>query len=358
MKKIKVLHVVESLHTGGMEKIVALIVRSMAKDYDMHVWCLSEEGKLGRALANEGMNIKVLGLTSYFNPFNVFRLAGRLHQEKFDIIHTHGYFASTFVRLAGLLVGMPAMITHTHTIFDNLKRRNVWIDRFLNNFTYKNIFIAEASKKSFIDHGYKENERQVVLYNGCEDAGFVERDFTVKNKKIITVASLYEHKGHTYLFRAFKGVLEAHEDIQLLLVGDGLLEDSLKSEAEELGLGENIVFLGAQDDVNQYLAQAHIFVLPSLREGIPLSVIEAMASGLPVIASDVGGLKEMIQEDENGLLCPPKNSDLLKNAILSLLEDTQKCSQFAQASRQTYLDKFTSKRMIDGLDQIYQQGIK
>jgi glycosyltransferase involved in cell wall biosynthesis len=355
-KKIRILHLTEDMRRGGQENIIALLARGMDRDkYSSQVWCLSAGGEVAEELLRDGLGVRVLGLGGYYNPLNILRLALLLRRERFDILHAHGYFASTFGRLAGVLAGVPCMITHVHSIFHGLNRRNIAIDRLLNRFTRKIIFIARSAQDSFEREGYRFRDKAAVLYNGVPAA--IPQGAGPSGEKcvIVNVASLYAHKGQVFLLRAMKEALPRFPQAELWIVGDGPLRSTLEEESRKLGIGEKIVFLGKRTDVRALLSQARIFVLPSTREGVPLSILEAMAAGLPVVASKVGGIPEVVDEGKTGFLCPPGDPAALTAALVTLLEDPVRSRQMGRAGQQVFERKFDVRLMLERLDGLYQE---
>jgi glycosyltransferase involved in cell wall biosynthesis len=169
-----------------------------------------------------------------------------------------------------------------------------------------------------------------------------------------TVSSLNPHKGHTYLLEAATKVLEIFPTAQFLLVGDGRMKEELEIKAQNLNLLSSIKFLGIRKDIPEILAVIDIFVLPSSsREGLGISLLEAMAAEKPVVASDIGGIPEVVIDGETGFLVPPKNSHDLAGAIIELLKNPAKAALMGQQGRQRVKEKFTTQQMLENIDELY-----
>ena len=359
MGKVKVCYLVEDLKRGGMENIVACLARGMDKEkYDVAVWCVVGGGEVADELSAAGITVKVLRINGYYNPINILRLALLFRKESFDILHMQGYFSATIGRIASLLAGIPFRICHVHTIFYNMNRRNMLIDQFLNRFTQKVIFISKAVLDSFVNAGYSFGNKAVIILNGTPDCGYTLRDLRMDTPVLINVASLYAHKGQKYLIMAMKEVLTEFPQAVLWLVGDGPLRGELERQANELRLGLHVKFWGRRQDIAQLLSQAHIFILPSLREGVPLSIIEAMSSGLPVLATRVGGVPEMVAENASGILCQPSDSQALAEGIMALCRNAERSAVMGQAGRRIFEEHFTQQKMLNRIDALYQELIK
>lgn len=228
------------------------------------------------------------------------------------------------------------------------------IDRFLNAFSSKIICVSEAVKKSFVDAGF-DMGKAMVIYNGRNQAKYnLPRNPSAK-RILITVASLHVYKGHTFLLKALQQVLKEVPETYLWLVGDGPLMDPLKEEVEQLGLSPYVSFLGFRKDVPELLSYATLFVLPSLREGFPLAIVEASAAGLPVIATDVGGNPEGVINNETGLLVSPGDGEALAEAIIHSLANPEKIKSMGAKAGQLFMETFDTKQMIRKIEGVYRE---
>ncbi|MBW2310378.1 MAG: glycosyltransferase family 4 protein [Deltaproteobacteria bacterium] len=355
MKRIKVLHLVEDLKIGGLERVIASIAEYLDdQKFDVSVWCITKGGEIAEELAEKGIKIEILGIFSYHNPVNILRLVFMLRQVRPNIVHTHGYFASVIGRLAAKIALVPIIIYHVHTIFyDNIKKRNIIIERLLGFITDKIIFISNAAKKSYLPH-FKINESKIsVIYNGVIDAN-VNANLKKGNCKVVTVASLVDHKGHEYLLEAAMMVLDRLPQCKFFIVGEGVLNRRLKQQVLSLGIASSVNFLGQKTNIYKILSQMDLFVLPSLREGLGIAAIEAMSCGLPVVASNVGGLPEVVKDGHTGYLVPPKDSVALGNAISQLLENPKQMVKMGQMGRLRFEEIFSSSKMIKNLENLYE----
>jgi glycosyltransferase involved in cell wall biosynthesis len=172
---------------------------------------------------------------------------------------------------------------------------------------------------------------------------------------VAVVAGLNNQKGHRYLFEAIPSVARRHPQILFLLVGDGHLRESLKTLARELGISRHVEFLGMRHDVPSILQMSDLFVLPSLFEGMPLSVLEAMAAGKAVVATDVDGTKEVVVDGETGYLVPPRNAEQLARRIDDLLSDDDRRRLFGKQGRERVATTFTTEKMAHAYALLYQE---
>jgi glycosyltransferase involved in cell wall biosynthesis len=350
-----VLHLVEDLKRGGLETVIAEIAYGLNKEaFTVEVWAVVRGGEVAEELRNNGVQVQICDIPNYYNPFNILKLACRLYKSRFSIIHTHGYFASTIGRIAAVIARIPVMVTHLHTIYYGMSLRNRMIDRFLNVFSRKIICVSEAVRRSFVCAGF-DMRKAVVIYNGRDQARYILPRKQSEKKILITVASLNIYKGHTFLLKALPQVQKKIPETYLWFVGDGPLREQLKEEVEQSGLAPYVSFFGFRKDVPELLSAAALFVLPSLREGFPLAIVEASAAGLPVIATDVGGNPEGVMNGETGLLVSPGDSEALAAAIIHLLTNPEKIKTMSVKARQLFIEKFDTKRMIEKIEGAYRE---
>lgn len=371
MAKKKVLHIVEDLEIGGLEKIIANIVLGLDKDkYEIAVWCLARGGEIAEELVDKGVAVKILGMDSYHNPFKVLGLASLIKKKNVDILHTHGYFASTFGRLASILARTPVIITHVHTTYYGFKKRNILIERFFSLFTDKIVCVSQAVNKFVVEVEGISEKKTCLIYNGVGKRRLFEGDidsdvdrrslgFEDKDLVVITVASLTRHKGHQVLIDAARVISKRYENLRLLIVGDGPLRNKLEVYAKELQLSSKIVFTGQRKDITPLLRLTDFFVLPSTeREGLGIALIEAMAEGLPVIGTKLGGIPEVIEDDVNGLLVAPGSSYELAGAMEKLIRGKGIREKMGQMGRKIYEQRFTVSKMNQNIEALYNENIK
>ncbi len=362
----KILHIVEDLKVGGLEKVLASIVLSLdPSKYDIQVWCLARGGDIAQALIEKGISVRILRMKSYHNPLNIARLALIMKRERFHIIHTHGYFASTFGRFAAILAHVPVIITHVHSTYYDYGKRNLLIERFLSYFTDRIICVSQAVESFVTVNERIRKEKTCLIYNAVTPPDKLPDDHLRKKTQaslgfhseaivIAVVASLTANKGHGILLEAFAQVFRSHPSIRLLIVGDGPLREQLEASTRQLTVDQAVIFTGIRKDVFDLLQMADIFVLPSqIREGLGVAVIEAMAMGLPVIGTNLGGIPELIQDNKNGLLVPPGDVGQLVEALMKLVNDQALRTDMGNRGREMYEEKFTMSRMIRQIETLY-----
>jgi glycosyltransferase involved in cell wall biosynthesis len=368
MKRINILHLVEDLEVGGLEKVIASIVLGLDDNrYEANVWCLARGGQIAEELIEMGASVKILGMGNYYNPSRIIALSRLMKRERLDILHTHGYFASTFGRLAGILAGVPILITHVHSTYFAYSKRNLLIERFLSFFTDKIVCVSVAVQNFVLHVEGITKKKTLVIYNGIDGPNSCKNELSVNRRSfgvsdsdivIITVASLAAHKGHSVLIDAMYILTRKYKNLRLLIVGDGPLRNDLSEYTKRLDLTRNISFTGLRTDIFALLRLSDIFVLASLeREGLGIAIIEAMACDLPLVGTFLGGIPEVIEENKNGFLVKPGDPDQLAAAIERLINDKNARTEMGRMGSKIFKEKFTASKMIKNLELLYDELI-
>lgn len=370
MARRKVLQVVEDLNVGGLERVVECIASQLNRDrFDVSVWCLARGGAIADELKRKGIPVEILDLHSYHNPLSVLRLARRMRREGFHLVHTHGYFAGTFGRLAAAIAGVPAVIHHVHTTCSNLKPRHHRIERILSLRTGRIVCVAGAVRESLSTALSIQSSKTCVIYNGsscrpetCSEAQVdsVRSAMGIRpgDRVITEVASLSDNKGQAVLLEAFHRVAAAHERSWLVLVGDGHCRHRLEERARACGLASRVVFTGLLKDVRPVLRLTDVLVLPTTqREGLSVSLIEGAAAGLPLVGSRLGAIPEVVEDGVNGILVQPRDAEDLRRALDTLLCNPELRKRMGEAGRAMYECKFSLDRMMGQLQALYEEEI-
>ncbi len=368
MKRIKVIHLIEDLNTGGAERISAGIVTGLDKKrFEAEVWCLEEGGAVAEEIARQGIPTKILGLSSYHNPLNILKLALLIKETKPDILHIHGYFAGTFVRLANFIARVPVVFSHLHSTHYYYQKKHLLTEKFLAKFTDRILCCSEAVKKWAQESEGIPAKQLVVVYNGIEvdryqpnvEIGELRKrlHLTGEERIIGTVGRLEPVKNQTLLLEAASRVKEKVPNLKVILVGEGSLRASLLETAARLGLEEAVIFTGRTDQVARYLSLMEVFVLCSRLEGLAMVLLEAMAAGKPVISTRVGGIPEVIGDEVTGLLVPPGDAKALSEAIIYLLTHPEEAKRMGDEGRVLCQEKFSTETMVKRIEELYESAL-
>ena len=359
--KIKVLQLLEDFEIGGLERIVENIFEGLDRArYEPSIWCIAGGGKIAHKFFRKGEDIQILNVKTYHNPLNILKLAVLIRKNRFQIVHTHGYFASTMGRISAFLARTPIIISHVHTTYWSFSKRNLWVEKVLSRVSDRIICCSNAVGDFLISHERIDPEKLIRIYNGVhfkkeDDSGVREDHFNHKETRIITTASFVKNKGHRYLLEALSRIVKRHRNVRLSLVGDGPLKSDLLNYAESLGISSYIEFLGVIDNVEKILKETDIFVLPSIeREGLGIAMIEAMSQSKPVIGTDIGGIPEVIEDGVNGYLVEPRDSDSLAEKLEILIDDKNKRERMGREGRKRFEEKFDASIMLRQLEDLYE----
>jgi len=373
--KIKILYFIEALGLGGTEiQLCELLKHLNGEKYQPIVACIHSRGPLLQAISSLGVRIVEFGsggrISGVWGLSLVFRLSRFLKRERISVLHA--YLLPTYVlgMLAASLAGTPVKIMSERNV-DYYEKKRYRRRRFkvaghiaqqLANVIIVN---AEAIKRYIIEqHGTPASKIHIV-YNGVAFERF-DVDNNVQAMKdelglpltapvLGIVASLQPKKDHRTFFEALRIVIDKAPVVQTLVIGDGPLKNELQKRVSELGISSNVRFLGIRRDVPSLLALVDIVVLSSKREGCPNAIMEAMAARKPVVATDVGGVSELVVNGETGLVVSPQNPERLAQGILFLLHNRNKANAMGRAARKRVEQHFSASRMVDKTEELYEE---
>lgn len=362
-RAIRVFHVLPNLSVGGGEKLAIDICSFLDKDsFNCTIVSLyKSQETIYEQLAKEN-NIEIIFLDKKKGiDLNVIiQLISIFKKYKPDIIHTHLYVMS-YVLPAAIFCNIKNIIHTVHSVANKELRKPV---RRIMYIAYKVFSVTPVAISSYIkDTIHKEyridNQYIKCIYNGVDTFRFKnKRD--IKNKQIIElihVGKFRKEKNHKLLIESFKLVSEEIDNIQLKLVGDGELRGEIEELVEKLEIKSKVIFRGIQKDIAQELKKSDIFVLSSDWEGIPLSVIEAMAAKLPIISTKAGGVVDIVNNNEVGFLVEIGDKKGLANAIIKLSNDYEMRERFAnEAVKQA--KKYDIRNKVKEYEELYKESFR
>jgi sugar transferase (PEP-CTERM/EpsH1 system associated) len=356
--RVSVVHLVSGLNIGGLEMVVLNLARFRNRDqFDLHVLCLEEAGLLAPAFAALDVPVESLGCARLPKGRTLLRLTKRLRQLSPDVLHTHNMNPHIFGVLAARLARVPAVVHTKHGRNYPDRRVAVFRNWFASCFTDRVVTVSEDAATVVREIERVPGRKVHVIRNGIdlERFAFVRRNEDRSGKHAVHVARLNISKDQTTLLEAARIVADAEPEFRLTIVGDGPKREELISLKEKLGLGAHVCFAGERDDVHRFLCDADFFVLSSVEEGIPLTILEAMATGLPVVATRVGGNGEVVIPDETGLLVEPRSPQFLAEAILKLIRNPAGTRQMGLASRLRVEREFNMRDVAQSYESLYLQ---
>lgn len=287
-------------------------------------------------------------------------LAAALRDWRPDLVSTHTAKAGLVGRAASVRLGLPVIYTpHGWPIGDRISRAHGMlfglVERVAGRWADAIVCVCEHERRLALEHRIAPPERLHVIYNGVRDTDLRARPEAAP-PRIISVARFEEPKDHATLLDAL--ALLREEAWELDLVGDGPLELAMRARADALGIGDRVHFRGYRPEPAEALARAQVFALSSRSEGFPRSILEAMRAGLPVVASDVGGVAEGVTHGANGLLVRRQDAAALASALRVLIRDSSERQRLGLAARQTYEQRFNASRMVVETMTLYAKVLK
>ncbi len=364
--KRRIAHLIYSQKVGGSEIVAANICSRLDRNiFDpMVLFFYKSQGSMPDILSLLGVPCRGFNICRWNILFKSFLIASLLNRLKVDILHVHHVPLFKGVANGVRLSRVKGVVVTEHANFSISKNPKLQsacrkIAGSVDFFTV----VSDNLKKYFVEELNIPEQYIRVIGNGIDTERFtlekpkgklLEIQALYKKKKILlNVGRFAEAKDHITLLSAVKKVVQKRDDLALVLVGDGELRPVIEQKIRELDLGNHVCLLGSRSDVDQLMADADIFVLSSKREGLPMVVMEAMASGLPVVATNVGGISEVVRDDINGTLVPPQNADLLAEAITNILEHPQKADDMGKSARKLIVDHYSLDKITDSYAALY-----
>jgi glycosyltransferase involved in cell wall biosynthesis len=364
-KKINIMQITHDLGIGGLQQVVVNLCKTLDKKrFNVKVLCLRGLGDYVDELKNAGIEIFCIEKNfKHTDYFTFLKIAKILRKNKTDIVHTHNTQPLIEGTLGALLSGVKTIIHTDHARKFPDKRRYMIAEWIASKFVKKIVGVSQETIDDLVKFERISQKKCTVIFNGIVKKKFHDKIDTVFLKKSLGIhndsfiigvcARLSEQKGLSYLINSMPYVLSHFPQTTLVIVGDGILFHKLKDESEKLGISENVVFCGKRLDIPEILQIFDLYVLPSLWEGLPIGLIEAMASGCPIIATNVGGNKSIICSGDNGVLVEPKDSDTLALEILNLLKNPNLRSLYSKRGIEKFNNNFDSKIMTDKYINLY-----
>lgn len=346
------------LPVGGVENQLLSILRNYDKSKLSPLVCsLSDKGQIGEEIERDGIEVVCLNKLGHRFDWSIVKDICRLIKEhNIKVVRTHQYHANLYGRLAAHKAEVPCVVASIHNTYTRDKKfHRRLINRFLARFTDRIIAVSGKVRDDILMYDHISPDKVEVIHNGVDIDIFSNQDGKVKRSEfgipedtvvIGNVGRLAEAKGQRYLLEALAVLKDKFPMIRLLIAGDGPLMKELKGYAETLGIKQNVLFLGMRRDIPALLSVMDIFVLPSLWEGLPNALLEAMAGSRPIIAADIPAFREIIDSKDVGILIPPGDSAALAEALSLLLEERSLRETMGRNAKQRCLSLFDIKAVV------------
>lgn len=365
MTKLSVLQVVASMHLGGAERVVENLCRKLDPErFNVGVLCLKSLGLVGQSLVDDGYNVQLLKLPKEGGGkiSRIRSVAAYVKAQEIDCVHTHGH--------ADLLTAAPALFMNSqvsliHTFhFGNYPHvaRSTKMFEFLFSRWTSQLVAVSYRQRSEICRTYRIRKNRIeTVWNGIEpilverSPEEVRRELGLKQESIVvgSVGTLIEQKGFDAYLSIVAKICAMADNVEFVIVGFGPLEKKLKKSAAELGIEGKVVFAGLRDDVPEVMNSFDILVSPSLWEAMPIVLIEAMAVGLPIVATDVGDNSLVVENEVNGFIVPVGDGRGIADRIMRLCTSSELRAKMRYANKARFLDLFTADTMVQKYSDLY-----
>lgn len=363
----RVLYLIVDLPVGGAEIHLLNLVRHLDRDrYSPVVLCIGKNGPIGEEIAREGVPVTELGLFRKGGPGRRITITLRefLRREKISLVHSHLYHANYYGRLAAFREEVPAVCT-IHNTYASPKVHRRLINRWLARRTARIIAVSAPVRNDILRYDGVDPSKVVVIPNGVDPGRFDipltraearERlGISAEHFLIGTVGRLEEQKGLRYLLDAVRVLRERGKNAFLLVAGSGREEARLREQATRGGIEDAVFFLGARRDVAELYRAMDVFALSSLWEGGPITLLEAMASGLPVVATPVGIVPEIVRDGVTGFLVPLRDPAVLGEALWRVREDSARAEAMGREGRETVRGRYTHRHLAEKVMAVYEE---
>jgi len=390
VENIKVLHIITRFDKGGSAQNTYLsllglrkknyqlsLVSGLSLESEMKYEEIKAKEKDIQILKSEGIEfIQCSSLLRRINIikdlkafFDIWRIIKKYNPL---IVHTHSSKAGLMGRLAAKLAGTPIIVhtPHGHVFFGYFgpfkTKLFIIFEKLASRITDKVVALTNREKEDHILFKIAEEDKFSVIYSGIElnalkesssgEKQNLKKELGIPENSLIvgTAGRLVPVKGPEFLVKASKYIISKYPDTYFMFTGDGTLEHDLKRKALEMGISDNIIFLGWRDDLAKIISIYDIFVLPSLNEGMGRVLVEAMALGKSIVASNIGGIPDLVIHGKNGFLVPPKNPKELAKYIQILLEDEKKREKMGLAGKEMSLN-FSAENMVEKIAELYEE---
>lgn len=366
---IRILHLTTDSKIAGAEKLLIGISREYDKSKFELVFCtLKKRGDLHDEIEKLCQKCYSLEYGNIFClPMTILKLAQIIKLNKIDILHTHLSHASIVGQLVSrfnnrIISVMTRHYSNVLYLYGTPLQR--FLDRCSSSWARHIIAISAGVRKILIDLEGVRPEKITVIHNGIEMPNYpsdkenalrIRNEFSIKeDEKVIgAVGSLHPRKGHRYLIKAMKLAFKNRDNIKLMIVGEGALKTELKRLSEELGIEDRVIFTGYREDINDLISSMDIVVQPSIEEGFGITMLEAMALGKIVVATDVGGIPEIINNGETGILVPCANADTLAKTLSFLIERPDLSKTISEKGKKSVEKDFSIVKMVREYENLY-----
>lgn len=372
-RKIRVLHVTNSLNYGGLERVVIDICRYLdPAEFEPMVACIRWAGPQAKLLRDVGVQIIMLkkSWSVLYKNVTLFNLKKVIRSNKIDVVHTHNtgpLLDAIAARLTSICFPKIIHTDHTRASWPDKKKYMIF-ERIASKLVYSMIAVSEEAKEKLVRFEHIPQNRIGIIDNGIavenfhqpnERANEVKQELKIDQFKFIIglCVVLRKQKGIEHLLHALPYIIKEYPEIVCVIGGGGPERESLETLASALNLQEHIRFIGPRDDVEKILQIFDVYVLPSEWEGLPLSILEAMAAQRCIVATAVGSVPKVLKYGECGILIPPKNPGAIIEAVINLLKSPELRADLAVEAYRCVNEKYSARVMAKNYGSLYKKSV-
>lgn len=364
-KKINLIHIIYTLDTGGLEKLVLELCRRIDNSrVKQFVCCLTNEGELTSSFTCAGIKVFCLGKKEGLCYLLPLRIAKLCRSKKTDIVHTHDGTANLYGAFGAKFAGVKKIYNteHGRICYDTWRKKS--FNKILARFNTKMVCVSQKIKSDLIVMGVPEQKLLVIpngidleLYKATFDSNIKRTSLGLKpgNFVICSVGRLSIEKNHLLLIEAAKNIILRIPETKILIVGDGPLRIILEAKIKELNLHDYVFLLGTRNDIPEILAASDCFVSTSNFESFGLAILEAMAAGVPVVATAVGGVPELVKPEITGTLVQPVNPVSISEAVCGIRNNPAFAKTTSLNAKKMVDEKYSIETMIRSYENLYLQ---
>jgi glycosyltransferase involved in cell wall biosynthesis len=362
-RALRIAHVITAFDRGGAERVLLKTVQRLdAERFHSSIVSLRSPGPLSDAALRLGVSVVHLGMGRRPGPLTLWRLARFLRRQRIDVVHAYLYDATIASRLAGWIAGVPVVLTSTRASLEYLPRYAWWVDRATARLSRRIIAVSRGTAKFITKQEKIPAAKVLVIPNGVDTDEFRPGDRPTARARwhipsgaavVACVGRLHAQKGHTYLLQALQSLRSESPRIICIVAGEGPLREALEAEVAARDLTDVCRLVGDVSDITSVYAAADVIASPSLYEGMPNTVLEAMAVGRPVIATAVQGSEDIVRSGETGLLVPPGDAEALLGALRQLLRAPELRASMGNRAREIAIADHRLDRMVKQIEALY-----
>ncbi|TWT17246.1 glycosyltransferase [Luteimonas marina] len=356
---MRISHIVDNLNRGGLERVVIDLAKAQsAAGHDCQVICLYDAGSLAGELAGTGVPVIACGKRDGIDLRAIRRLRRALSAQRTDVLHSHNGIPHYHAVAAALGLGVRCVVNTRHGMGAGIRAsRRDWLVKQSMRLTDAAVAVSEAAGEKLVESGVVSRGKLRIVPNGIHTGPFRERDHDARRRLVQSlglapatrlvgfVGRLNWAKNLETMVAAFARVRARHDDVALVIAGEGEERSSIEAAIAQEGIGDCTFLLGDRADVPQLLPAFTLFAMSSISEGYSIALLEACASALPIVATDVGGNAEIVADGVNGLVVPARDPVAFANALETILSDTARAAEMGRAGRAWLLSNATFEVM-------------